>query len=416
MILSGCIAMGSVPVRAERKSAVYKCGEEIRFKVAPEFIGEKYSVNDGVKNTAFKPVTGDIIVKAERPGFILVKVTSKKPIGKDKFALAGAAVEPEKIKPGQARPADFDSYWEGELKQMRTNKMEVISKTPVPADKLPANKFSSQVMVWDVHVRQGDVEVSGFLAVPKDSVNKKASCPGILSFLGASKVTAELPAAIRPAALYKTICFNVNFHGLENVLNRRNSKITANRAKVRHYQYLKADNRQEYAMRKIFLRTVLAADYIKTLPEYNGRLAVSGGSLGGCQSIVCAALVPEVQFCCATASAMSSHFGAKSGNLTGWPNLFNNKFTPKGADKVAPYFDVVNFASRIKCPVIMAVGFIDTTTPPASTYTAYNALTTKNRKMYHVVTGGHGPRLDSKETSVFSQGAKEFAEFMKNAR
>ena len=77
---------------------------------------------------------------------------------------------------------------------------------------------------------------------------------------------------------------------------------------------------------------------------------------------------------------------------------------------------MVNFAPRIKCPVLMAVGFIDVICSPASTYAAYNSLTTEVRQIKHVVTGGHGPVWDSKEQSVLVQGGGVFHKWIRSAR
>src|SRR6516162_7279464 len=42
--------------------------------------------------------------------------------------------------------------------------------------------------------------------------------------------------------------------------------------------------------------------------------------------------------------------------------------------KTALYFDTVIFASRIKAPVLAAIGFIDTICPPAGVWTAINQI------------------------------------------
>ena len=42
--------------------------------------------------------------------------------------------------------------------------------------------------------------------------------------------------------------------------------------------------------------------------------------------------------------------------------------------KTALYFDPVNFASRIKAPVMAGMGFIDTISPPAGVWTALNQI------------------------------------------
>jgi cephalosporin-C deacetylase-like acetyl esterase len=42
--------------------------------------------------------------------------------------------------------------------------------------------------------------------------------------------------------------------------------------------------------------------------------------------------------------------------------------------KTALYFDTVNFASRIKAPVLASMGFIDTISPPAGVWTMLNQV------------------------------------------
>ena len=408
MILSSLVMMAAPQVRAERQSAVYKVGEDIVFNVTEAPANALYRVGDSDKSGKFVKMEGtSVTFKARKPGFVLFEL--KLPNSKPAVIYGGAAVEPEKIRPGTTRPADFDEFWAAELKLLRANPLEVVKKTPIPADKLPAG-----IVGFDLHVKRGDVVVSGYLTMPANS--KEKSIPARLNFNGASKVSADVRNAGNTARNSISIVYNINFHGLENSFNKSDDTITANRKEVKDYQYLKADDKQNYAMRKIFLRTVVAADYVMSLPEFNGNLGTYGGSLGGCQSIVCAALVPEVKYCVSTATAMCDHLGAKSGHIPGWPRMLTDKRTPKGAEKIAPYFDVVNFAPKIKCPVLMAVGFIDTTCSPASTYAAYNSLTTGVRQMKHVVSGGHGPVWDSKEQSVLVQGGAVFHKWIRSAR
>ena len=390
------VKSGSFPVRASRKDAVYRCGEDICFQVVPGSRG-RYTVDDGEKISSPMDFYGDIVVHAEKPGFILLTVDGRYRNGRKFETSAGAAIEPEKISPGTSCPADFDEFWKSEVDKVKSEKLQVLSCTPVDEHYLPDG-----ITAFDVHLSQGGIIASGFLAVPHNA--KPGSLPAVISFLGASKVSGELEVAVKDAKKLCAVAFNLNFHGLENFPVRNPELLAPGREQVLNYQFLNAGDPQKYAMRQIFLRSVIVADFIKTLPEFNGKLSVWGGSMGGCQSIVASVLNPEVEFCWATASAMSDHHGKSAGHLPGWPDLFNSPLVPEAARLVSPYFDVVNFASRIKCPVVMAVGFIDTVTPPASTYAAYNRLTVRNKRMLHTVTGGHGPLLDKSEVCVFDQG------------
>jgi cephalosporin-C deacetylase-like acetyl esterase len=42
--------------------------------------------------------------------------------------------------------------------------------------------------------------------------------------------------------------------------------------------------------------------------------------------------------------------------------------------QVSRYYDAVNFARRIKVPMIFGVGLIDTTCPPTTVFSAYNVV------------------------------------------
>ncbi|MBR2344640.1 MAG: acetylxylan esterase [Lentisphaeria bacterium] len=396
-------------VRAERESAVYKVGENIKFIVSGPIENVTYTVNDGKSDTPAAPLTSrEITVKAEAPGFVLVTLyLGKDRRGRDICSFGGAAVEPEKIVAGTGRPDDFEQFWQNQIAQMRK------SERKVETVKIDAKYLPEGFTGYDVKITQGDVIATGYLVMPVDAGKK--SLPVVLNFNGASKVSAELPVAIRYSKPFKAISFNLNFHGLKNVnltKKREYAQEKEMRSQVKNYQYVSGEDRFAYAMRKIFLRVVLAADYLQTLPEYNGKLYAIGGSLGGCQAIVCAALVPEVDFCVSNATAMCDHFGKDAGHLPGWPNLFAHN--PKAA-AAAAYFDVVNFAPMVKCPTRMAVGFVDVTCPPATTYAAYNALKVSDKKMAHTVTGGHGDRYDKKELGVFSHHHPELMRLTKKS-
>ena len=59
------------------------------------------------------------------------------------------------------------------------------------------------------------------------------------------------------------------------------------------------------------------------------------------------------------------------------------------ARRNAAYFDGVNFAARITCPIAFSVGFVDTIAPPHAGYAAYNACPSGNKRMFGSVGFGH---------------------------
>ena len=71
--------------------------------------------------------------------------------------------------------------------------------------------------------------------------------------------------------------------------------------------------------------------------------------------------------------------GYVHGRAGGWPHLFRNSTESpeilKQKTKNTPYYDVVNFARKIKVPGFYYLGYNDMTCPPTSMYSAYNTIT-----------------------------------------
>jgi cephalosporin-C deacetylase-like acetyl esterase len=181
-----------------------------------------------------------------------------------------------------------------------------------------------------------------------------------------------------------------------------------------HKYYLQnADSVEKYGTGIVFRRVMMMREYLKALPEWDGETIIArGGSMGGAQAIVASAWEPKMKLCVANAPAMCDHLGFLQDRTAGWPGLFREKIYAKGGEKHAaamktmPYFDVASFAKRVKCPVSMAIGFIDYTCPPSSIYAAYNNLGTAEKTLVTVPRGDHGRNLDpaSKAPGVFGYG------------
>ena len=123
----------------------------------------------------------------------------------------------------------------------------------------------------------------------------------------------------------------------------------------------------------MYLRDSRALDYLMTRPDWDGKtIVLMGTSMGGQQSIMLAGLRPEkitAVLVCVPSGADSN--GDLHGRKAGYPNWPSND--PKVMN-TALYFDTINFASRIHAPVLAAMGFIDTTSPPAGVWTELNQI------------------------------------------
>jgi cephalosporin-C deacetylase-like acetyl esterase len=123
----------------------------------------------------------------------------------------------------------------------------------------------------------------------------------------------------------------------------------------------------------MYLRDSRALDYLLTRPDWDGKtIVLTGGSMGGQQSLVLAGLRPgkiTAALVCVPAGADAN--GDLHGRKAGYPNWPSDN---PDVMKTALFFDTVNFASRIKAPVMAGMGFIDTISPPAGVWTALNQI------------------------------------------
>ena len=123
----------------------------------------------------------------------------------------------------------------------------------------------------------------------------------------------------------------------------------------------------------MYLRDSRVLDYLLTRSDWDGKtIVLMGGSMGGQQSLALAGLRPEkisAVLVCVPAGADSN--GDLHGRKAGYPNWPSDN---PDVMKTALYFDTVNFASRIKAPVMAGMGFIDTISPPAGIWTMLNQI------------------------------------------
>ncbi len=400
----------------EKQDARYKIKEEIVFRielkdkdgkaVPGKEIAYEISGDGGLKRQAKFLSSGqpfEVKASLDRPGFVLLKtsLTENPKIRMD----AGAGVEPEKITPSTPEPADFDAFWKKQIDTLM-NRTQDMKASVREVDAGP--KWKGQCTMYDIRLEDGVLNATGTLAVPEAAKGKK--CPLIMMFNGASGIGSGSPDSMSQAVNYNAIVFHMNLHDTPNIVKKDEIAKYRKFPAIHQYQYRDADDPEKYGMKDIFLRVIRCKEYLKTRPEWDGKtIIVRGGSLGGAQAIVAAAFDPKVVLCVAGAPAMCNHWG----DPAGWPRLLKmsryatDKTRQEAARKVLPYYDIANFARRVRCETIFSVGFIDTACCPSSVYAAYNVLPAAKKVMNEVPRGDHGTNLDrSKDAKpgVFGYG------------
>lgn len=409
-------------ITTDKPDAIYAKGEKAVFtidlledgksakegKVVVRLLGDLKNLPNQVLTLDGQPKTVEASLDA--PGWIMIEAQAMdadgKPIqlpGKDgklqglPKGLMGAMVAPEEIKPAVPEPADFDAFWKSQR--------EALDKVPVKAELKEASvpKDKGDFVCYDVQVDcAGPKPVSGYLTLPKGALPK--SLAAVVSYHGAGVRSAG--KSFRNNAL----SFDVNAHGIPNGQPGEFYKALSD-GELKNYRVQNATDRETVYFKDMYLRVMRALEYIKTRPEWDGKtLIVSGGSQGGGQSLVAAALDHDVTLCSAGVAALGDHNARSAGRTPGWPKfvdagMYNAAQKPEVA-KVVAYYDNVNFAKRIQCETIMSVGFVDTTCPPTSVYAAYNNIPAGVKKAMDATPGaGHGAKnnLGSKRIAEILQ-------------
>src|SRR5690606_6608522 len=133
-----------------------------------------------------------------------------------------------------------------------------------------------------------------------------------------------------------------------------------------------------YYFHRTVLGNVRSIDYLTSRPEWDHKhMIVNGSSQGGGMTLITTGLDSRVTAGAANVPALCDHSGRDFDRPSGWPQLVpmeeNGKLDPKIL-QVSRYYDAVNFARRIKVPIIFGVGLIDNTCRATSVFSAYNVL------------------------------------------
>ncbi len=334
------------------------------------------------------PPEGLIIGKQTlaEPGFLRceaeVEIAGRKYRG-----LATAGFAPDLIKPTTVDPQDFDAFWAAGRKE--------LAAIPVAAKIIPLpERSTSTVDVFHVILqnvasrtplpgdsRGGTSQIYGILCEPKGT----GPFPALLHVPGAGVRAYEGLVTLAEKGI---ITFQIGIHGLPVNLDPA-VYAALGRGALAGYASFNLDDRDSYYFRRVYLGAVRANDFLAHHPKWDRKnLGVMGGSQGGALSIVTAALDPRVRALVSYFPALSDLNGYQFGRAGGWPHMFRTEGARTSVRiEAASYYDVVNFARRLKVPGFFSWGYNDETCPPTSMFAAYNVITAPKKLLLALETG-----------------------------
>ena len=286
-----------------------------------------------------------------------------------------ARAAPEQYVSKVRRPPDFDAFWE--------DVQEQASKISLDPELVHDPLRSSEEMdVYHVFYTSLDrVRVAGWYCLPKQGEGRLPTIlllPGYnmdppIPKLWARRGYAAFTAAPR-GKLRSNSQFNPGYPGL--------------------LTYSIVD-RHTYSYRGFYADTWRAVDFLLTRDEVDPqRIGVTGNSQGGGLTIVTAAMRPQVRAAAAGVPYLCGFMDAAElthtypyQEITDYLQLYPER---RGAvEENVAYFDAINFADKIHCPIIVNTGLQDNVCPPETVYAAFKAIGSQDKRLYPYDGHGH---------------------------
>jgi cephalosporin-C deacetylase-like acetyl esterase len=377
LIVSAAPCFGQqITVSAAKPGGIYDVGEKIVWRLTVEddaaaslekigYVLKKGMLTEvGRGELTLKNNAAELETRLDEPGSIFAEFTAT-PAGKEQIKnVAGAVVAPGKIKPSTPRPLDFDAFWQSKIRELAT----------VPANPVlkPVESGNETIDYWKISFNNiRGTKVRGQLARPK----KGAKLPALLIVQWAGVYPLNKDWATGRAR-EGWLTLNLNAHDLPIDAPAEFYKQQADTA-LKDYPSIDNESRETSYFLRMYLSCYRAVDYLASRGDWDGKtLVVMGTSQGGLQAMMIAGLHPKGTAMLANVPAGSDQTGPLVGRQPGWP-MWYYQTRNKDAAKViqtSKYYDVVNFASRIRCPALVAVGLVDTVCPPHGVIAAFNQM------------------------------------------
>ena len=413
--VSGFAAGLEFTIANDHTNLIYRIGEEAVFTVTATRDGEPVAegwvdakldnfgpsvqLSNRVDLTKGNPFT----VKGclAEPGFLRLTLKAK-----DVSKVWSVGYEPEGIVKGAPSPDDFDAFWSAA-------RAKLAKEVPLDAKmtKIP-ERSTTDFDYYRVSFATFGRRVYGYMSVPTDK--SKAPYPvefqvsaagfgGWTNDMGGEKNLIKVFFSVYPWAPH----WNWDTLGLKAAYDYMNAAYERQYGCKRYCTAGLSKNREDYFFYPVLLGIDRAVDWLAARPDVDrSRFWYQGTSQGGGFGFYLTGLNHAFTRAAFFVPAITDTMGYRKGRQSGWPQPVESHRGEDRAtvEKWAPYFDGANFASRIACPVRVAVGFADTTCAPCAVYAAYNEIKVADKGIVHGFGMTH---------SCFGQFYKELGQWLR---
>lgn len=273
------------------------------------------------------------------------------------------------------RPSDFGRFWQGVESQAR----EIGLAPQLVRDRL---RSDAEVTVYQAFYTSIDrVRVAAWYCLPADV---EGPFPGLLKVPGyksdpaVPKEWARLGYAALAVAprgkLRSRSQFDPGYPGLltHGIVDRNT-----------------------YSYRGFYVDAWRGIDFLSARPEVDeGRLGVAGSSQGGALALCTAARRPQVRAASVGAPFLVGMLDATEltssypyREISDYLRLYPQR--RRRVERTLAYFDCLNFAPSITCPLIMNIGLRDNVCPPETGYAVFRDIAASDKRLYAYPDQGH---------------------------
>ena len=273
------------------------------------------------------------------------------------------------------KPADFDDFWNEVL--------DKASKIPLePEVVLDPLRSSEDIEVYDVTYNSLDgVRIASWYCLPRE---RQAPLSAII----------QLPGYLMEPPIPK----NWSKKGYAALSLAPRGKLRSNRQFNPGYPGLLTYgmvDRNTYSYRGFYVDAWRGVDFLLSRNEVDsGRIGVTGDSQGGGLTITTAAIRPEIAAASAGAPYLCGFMDAIELTHT-YPYQEINDYLRLHpgrrlrVEETLAYFDGINFADKIRCPIIVNIGLQDNVCPPETGYALFGRIGSSDKKLYPYYGHGH---------------------------
>ncbi len=394
IISAPCFAQQTLPplvISTDKASGVYSAGDTVHWTIqwqgATPPPAAKYILKSGALtqvgqgDLTFHGNAATVDSPLPTPNTLLLEVDWQSDHGPVQ-TFGGAVAAPDQIRPAAPPPVDFASFWASKVKELEA----------VPADPMLAEAESEQagVSYWKVTLDNiRGTHVQGQIARP--SVGTKF--PAILQMQYAG-VYGLQKKWVTDYAKDGWLAMDIEAHDIP--IDEPPAYYQQQEAGPLHYYWnIGDDDRNQSYYLRMYLSCYRAVEYLAHRPDWNGKvLVVTGQSQGGQQGLMIAGLHPKyITAAMVLVPAACDMLAPGAGRAPGFPSWYFNTQgkDPQKVHEASRYYDPINFARLIRCPVLIAMGLHDEKlAPPSSILAAANVITAP-KEVLIIPQSGHIP-------------------------